>query len=69
MAVGKPTKKEFDIFVKAIDNGIRTHREEMNVEPNKQLTGEIKTLRRLNEIGIISEPDYENSKSVLLSQM
>lgn len=69
LAIGKPSKKEFDYFLKKTEKSIQAYREQMDIDPNKQITGEIKTLRRLNEIGIISEPDYENSKSVLLNQM
>lgn len=69
LAVGKPTAKEFEEFVKKTEESIQTYREEMDLDPYKQRKGEIKTLRRLNEMGIISEPDYEDSKSVLLSQM
>ena len=69
LAVGKPSRNEFDAFLKKTEESIWAYREKMDINPNKQLTGEIKTLRRLNEIGIISEPDYENSKSVLLNQM
>jgi hypothetical protein len=69
LAVGKPSTKEFNTFLKKTEERIRAYREEMNIEPNKQLTGEIKTLRRLRELGVVSEPDYENSKSVLLNQM
>lgn len=69
LAVGKPSKNEFDAFLKTTEESIRAYREKMVIDPNKQVTGEIKTLRRLNEMGVISEPDYENSKSVLLNQM
>jgi hypothetical protein len=69
LAIGKPSTKEFHTFLKKTEERIRSYREEMNIEPNKQLAGEIKTLRRLRELGVVSEPDYENSKSVLLNQM
>jgi len=69
LAVDKPSKSEFDAFLKKTEESIKTYREKMNIDPNRQLTGEIKTLRRLNKIGVISNPDYESSKSVLLSQM
>jgi hypothetical protein len=69
LTVGKPSTKEFHAFLRKTEERIRAYREEMNIEPNKQLAGEIKTLRRLRELGVVSEPDYENSKSVLLNQM
>lgn len=39
----------------------------MDVAEDKQLTGEMKMLRRLSDDGIISKKDYEKAKTKLFS--
>ena len=39
----------------------------MNVPEDKQLTGEMKMLRRLSEEGVVSKADYEKAKAKLFS--
>jgi len=64
---GKPTKKTFLSFVNGIEQRIKKFREHMDIAEDKQLTGEMKMLRRLSDEGVISKKDYESAKSKLLS--
>jgi len=66
LSVGKPCKKSFASFIAAIENRIKKFRSHMAVDGDKQLTGEIKMLRRLSDEGVISKNEYEKAKSKLL---
>lgn len=67
LRVGNPSKKVFAEFVTAIENRITKFRSHMDLSEEKQLTGEMKMLRRLSDNGIISKKDYENAKTKLFS--
>ncbi len=67
LATGKPTKKEFSLFINALEKRIKNFRQHMDIADDKQLTGEIKMLRRLSDDGVISKKHYESAKSKLLS--
>lgn len=64
---GKPCKKSFASFIDAIEKRIKKFRSHMDVDDDKQLTGEMKMLRRLSDDGVISKKEYEKAKSKLLS--
>ena len=64
--VNNPTRKEFQQFIAALEDGIRLHRQEMNIAYDKQLAGELRTLRRVTEAGILSESVYLAAKAKLL---
>lgn len=66
LKAGKPSKKQFNTFVSAIEKRIAKFRAHMDVDEEKQLTGEIKMLRRLSDEGIVSKADYEKAKTKLL---
>lgn len=63
---GKPTKKSFLSFIHTVEKRIKKFREHMDIDEEKQLTGEMKMLRRLSDDGIISKKDYEKAKPKLL---
>ncbi len=65
--VGKPSKKNFSSFIEAVEKRIKKFRNHMNLAEEKQLTGEMKMLRRLSDTGVISKKDYENAKAKLFS--
>lgn len=67
LRVGNPSQKVFTEFVTAIENRITKFRSHMDLSEEKQLTGEMKMLRRLSDNGIISKKDYENAKTKLFS--
>lgn len=68
MAIGKPTKKIFSRFVNELEESIQNYRKQADVPGYKQIKGEIKTLRRLSEQGVVSTQDYERAKKSLLKQ-
>ena len=64
--VNKPTRREFQEFVTALEAAVRQHKAEMKVPYNKQLAGELRTLRRVTEAGCLSESVYQAAKAKLL---
>lgn len=66
LCAGKPSKKTFSSFIDSIEKRIEKFRSHMAIDDEKQLTGEMKMLRRLSDDGIISKKDYENAKAKLL---
>jgi hypothetical protein len=67
LVVNKPSKKEFSAFVKRVESCINAAHQKLNIAADKQLTGEMKTLRRLADQGVLSRSEYETAKSFLLS--
>lgn len=67
LRAGKPSKKYFSSFIASLEKRISQFRSHMEVDEDKQLTGEIKMLRRLSDDGIVSKKDYEKAKSKLFS--
>lgn len=67
LCAGNPSKKLLSNFVTAIEKRIKKFRSHMNVSDEKQLTGEMKMLRRLSDSGVISKKDYEKAKTKLFS--
>lgn len=67
LSAGKPCKKSFSSFIDVIEKRIKKFRSHMDVDDDKQLTGEMKMLRRLSDEGVISKNEYEKAKSKLLS--
>lgn len=67
LVVGKPSKKIFTDFMISLEIRIKQFRKHMNVPMDKQLTGEMKMLRRLADEGIIKKSQYEKAKSKLFS--
>ena len=64
---GNPSKKLLSDFIDNIEKRIKKFRSHMDVSEEKQLTGEMKMLRRLSDDGIISKKDYEMAKTKLFS--
>ena len=67
LCANKPSKKTFSSFIDSIEKRIKKFREHMDIDSEKQLTGEMKMLRRLSDDGVISKKDYENAKEKLFS--
>lgn len=67
LCAGKPDKKTFGSFVELIENRIEKFRSHMDIAEDKQLTGEMKMLRRLSDKGVISKKVYEKAKAKLFS--
>ena len=64
---GKPSAKAVQAFTDKVEQRIQKVRAHLNIDEDKQLTGEIKMLRRLSDSGIISKKEYEAARAVLLS--
>jgi len=67
LGAGKPSKKLLSDFVANVEKRIKKFRNHMDIDDEKQLTGEMKMLRRLSDEGIISKKDYETAKTKLFS--
>ena len=67
LAAGNPSTKMLTDFVVNVEKRIKKFRSHMEIDDEKQLTGEMKMLRRLSDKGIISKKDYENAKTKLFS--
>lgn len=66
-SIGKPSKQEFTQFITNLEKRIKKFRSHMDLAMDKQLTGEMKMLRRLSDAGVISKEDYEKAKGKLFS--
>jgi hypothetical protein len=67
LCANKPSKKIFSSFIDSIEKRIKKFRKHMDIDTEKQLTGEMKMLRRLSDDGVISKKDYERAKEKLFS--
>ena len=67
LRAGKPSNKTFTAFIEQIEERVKKFRNHMDIAQDKQLTGEMKMLRRLSDDGIISNKDYEQAKKKLFS--
>lgn len=68
MRLGKPSKNEFQKFVGLLEERIESLHNEFKLSRDQELAGEMRTLRRLTNDGIISLDEYENSKEVLFQK-
>ena len=66
--LGVPNKNEFQKFVSLLEQQIEALRQEFNLSQDQELAGEMRTLRRLANDGILSPDEYENSKEVLFQK-
>ncbi len=66
--LGVPNKNEFQNFVSLLEEQIKALQQEFNLTRDQELAGELRTLRRLTNDGIISLHEYENSKEVLFQK-
>lgn len=67
LLVNNPSQEIFTAFVYAVEKRIKKFRSHMDIAEEKQLTGEMKMLRRLCDRGIISKKEYEGAKARLFS--
>ncbi len=67
LGAGNPSNKLLSDFVAGIETRIKKFRSHMDIDDEKQLTGEMKMLRRLSDNGVISKKDYEKAKTKLFS--
>lgn len=67
LCAGKPDKKTIGSFIDLIESRIEKFRSHMDIAEDKQLTGEMKMLRRLSDKGVITKKVYEKAKAKLFS--
>jgi hypothetical protein len=65
--IGKPSKDVFTDFITRLEHRIKKFRQHMSIPMDKQLTGEMKMLRRLTDAGVMSQSEYETAKSKIFS--
>lgn len=66
LSAGKPSKMIFLSFIDSVEKRIKQFRSHMDITEEKQLTGEMKMLRRLSDNGVVSKQLYEKAKAKLL---
>lgn len=66
MWVNNPNRKEFINFIHELEKAIQSHKAKMQIPFNRQLAGEMRTLRRVSEAGVISPSVYQAAKAKLL---
>jgi len=64
--ISNPNKNSYNSFVDGLENEIIITAENRQLNQKQQRAGELKTLRRLSEQGVISKNEYEESKYILL---
>jgi len=64
--ISNPNKNSYNAFIDELENEIIITAENRQLNSKQQRAGELKTLRRLSEQGVISKTDYEESKYILL---
>lgn len=64
--VNQPSRKAYQEFITLLENTITEHKQEMHIPYDKQLAGELRTLRRVTEAGILSQSVYLAAKAKLL---
>ncbi len=60
-----PNREEFTTFINHLEESIKSYKQQHKLPEDKQLAGEIRTLRRLKNEKIISKNDYESAKEKL----
>jgi hypothetical protein len=68
LRLGSPSKNEFRNFVDLIEAQIKAVNDKFKLTRDQELAGEMRTLRRLSEDGVISMEEYQNSKEVLFQK-
>lgn len=64
--ISNPNKKLYNSFIDGLENEIIITAENRQLNQKQQRAGELKTLRRLSEQGIITKNEYKESKYTLL---
>lgn len=62
-----PSKKEFKLFTQYIQKESQLRFEKLKLDEQKVRAGEMKTIRRVFDEGVLSRSEYEKAKAQLLS--
>ena len=63
---GLPNRKEFKNFVQYIKNESHARFQKLNLDAEQQRAGEMRTIRRVFDEGVITNSQYEKAKAALL---
>ncbi|MEJ2140987.1 MAG: hypothetical protein P8Y24_01295 [Gammaproteobacteria bacterium] len=63
---GQPSSKAVKAFVKLLEQRIENAHNHMGLSKEQQITGEIKTLRRLTEENVLDSAEYEAARARLM---
>lgn len=63
---GLPNKKEFKNFIQYIKDESQARFEKLKLDAEKQRAGEMRTIRRVFDEGVLSNSQYEKAKATLL---
>lgn len=66
LLIGKPNRKAYNTFLRHLENRIKALSEHLQLNNQQQLAGELRMIRRLSKIGVISEKEYKRFKSKLM---
>ncbi len=64
---GKPDKKYFNEFINQLHNKINAEMESNTISAKNLQAGEMKMLRRLTTLGVLSQDDYDQAKNKIFS--
>lgn len=66
LLVGKPNQKAYHNFLRHLEKRIQVLSKHIQLNNQQQLAGELRMVRRLSKIGVISERDYNRFKTRLM---
>lgn len=65
--IGKPDQRSYREFINTLEGYVQKTHREWNLKVHQQIAGEMRTLRRLANEGIIPQKVYEKAKDKLLA--
>ena len=66
LLIGKPNHKAYNTFLRHLENRIITLSGHLKLGNQQRLAGELKMIRRLSKVGVLSEKEYKRFKSKLM---
>lgn len=66
LLIGKPNRKAYRNFLSHLENRILVLSKHLQLNNQQQLAGELRMIRRLSKIGVVSEKKYNRFKSRLM---
>lgn len=68
LLIGKPNRKAYQTFLRHLENRIRALSKHLQLNNQQRRAGELRMIRRLSKIGVLSEKEYKRFKSRLMKQ-
>ena len=66
LLIGKPNRKAYRAFLNHMENRILVLSKHLQLNTQQQLAGELRMIRRLSKLGVVSEKKYNRFKSRLM---